>query len=324
MEHIILVAIGGFILDLILGDPHNWPHPVRWIGMLISKGEELIRKWLPKTKEGERVGGILLVIGVVGITVFISTLLIKVGGWINPWLGTLVEIILAYQILATKSLKDESMKVYKALEAGDLEGARYAVSMIVGRDTASLDEEGIAKATIETVAENTSDGIIGPLFYLVIGGVPLAFMYKAINTLDSMIGYKNEKYEYFGTFGAKLDDVVNYIPARISGYLMIFASGLCGMNLKGAYTIYKRDRYNHKSPNSAHTEAACAGALNIQLAGDAYYFGIKCEKPTIGDNIRPVETEDIKRTNKLMYVTCIIGLILFVAIRMLISIGIGL
>lgn len=321
MEHIILVAIGGFILDLILGDPHNWPHPVRWIGMLISKGEELIRKWLPKTKEGERVGGILLVIGVVGITVFISTLLIKVGGWINPWLGTLVEIILAYQILATKSLKDESMKVYKALEAGDLEGARYAVSMIVGRDTASLDEEGIAKATIETVAENTSDGIIGPLFYLVIGGVPLAFMYKAINTLDSMIGYKNEKYEYFGTFGAKLDDVVNYIPARISGYLMIFASGLCGMNLKGAYTIYKRDRYNHKSPNSAHTEAACAGALNIQLAGDAYYFGIKCEKPTIGDAIRHVEVEDIKRTNRLMYVTCIVGLILFILVRMLIVIG---
>lgn len=321
MEHIILVAIGGFILDLILGDPHNWPHPVRWIGMLISKGEELIRKWLPKTKEGERVGGILLVIGVVGITVFVSTLLIKVGGWINPWLGTLVEIILAYQILATKSLKDESMKVYKALEAGDLEGARYAVSMIVGRDTASLDEEGIAKATIETVAENTSDGIIGPLFYLVIGGVPLAFMYKAINTLDSMIGYKNEKYEYFGTFGAKLDDVVNYIPARISGYLMILASGLCGMNLKGAYTIYKRDRYNHKSPNSAHTEAACAGALNIQLAGDAYYFGIKCEKPTIGDAIRLVEVEDIKRTNRLMYVTCIVGLILFILVRMLIVIG---
>lgn len=321
MEHIILVAIGGFILDLILGDPHNWPHPVRWIGMLISKGEVLIRKRLPKTKEGERVGGILLVIGVVGITVFASTLLIKVGGWINPWLGTLVEIILAYQLLATKSLKDESMKVYEALRAGDLEGARYAVSMIVGRDTASLDEEGIAKAAIETVAENTSDGIIGPLFYLVIGGVPLAFMYKAINTLDSMIGYKNEKYEYFGTFGAKLDDVVNYIPARISGYLMILASGLCGMNLKGAYTIYKRDRYNHKSPNSAHTEAACAGALNIQLAGDAYYFGIKCEKPTIGDAIRQVEVEDIKRTNKLMYATCIVGLILFVLVRLLIVIG---
>ncbi|MEG0319483.1 MAG: adenosylcobinamide-phosphate synthase CbiB [Niameybacter sp.] len=313
-----LITVCGFLLDLILGDPHHWPHPVRAIGTMISKGEQYVRTHLPKTKKGERLGGSLLVVGVVGITFLVTYTVITLAQGVHPLLGLLIEVILAYQLLATKSLKDESMKVYEALKKHDLEGARYAVSMIVGRDTASLDEQGVAKAAIETVAENTSDGIIGPLFYLVLGGVPVAYMYKAINTLDSMIGYQNAKYQYFGTVGAKLDDVVNYIPARISGYLMILASGLCSMNLKNAYTIYKRDRYNHKSPNSAHTEAACAGALEIQLAGDAYYFGKRHAKPTIGDPIRPVETEDIRRTNHLMYATCILGLIFFVTIRALV------
>ncbi|MDA3730624.1 adenosylcobinamide-phosphate synthase CbiB [Niameybacter massiliensis] len=315
MKSIILITVCAFILDLLLGDPYHFPHPVRAIGTLITKGEKWIRSWIPQTKKGERIGGTILVIAVVGITFFVSLTVITLAYWIHPVVGFILQVIMGYQVLATKSLKDESMKVYIALKKHDLEGARYAVSMIVGRDTASLDEQGVAKAAIETVAENTSDGIIGPLFYLVIGGVPLAYLYKAINTLDSMIGYKNDKYQYFGTFGAKLDDVANYIPARISAYLMILASGLCGMSIKGAYKIYKRDRYNHKSPNSAHTEAACAGALEIQLAGDAYYFGKKCEKPTIGDSIRPVETEDIKRTNQLMYATCILGLLVFIAIR---------
>lgn len=320
MDSIILIVISGFILDLILGDPHNFPHPVRLIGKMISRGEKHIRSILPKTKKGERIGGIILVIGVVGVTFGATWLILKVAYGIYPLIGWIVSVILCYQALATKSLKDESMKVYKALQKHDLEGARYAVSMIVGRDTASLTEEGVAKAAIETVAENTSDGIVGPLVYLLIGGVPLGFAYKAINTLDSMIGYQNERYQYFGTFGAKLDDVVNYIPARLSAYMMIAASKLCGYDAKTAYKIYRRDRYNHKSPNSAHTEAVCAGALGIQLAGDAYYFGKLCKKPTIGDALRSVETEDIKRTNKLMYSTCTCTLIVLSLIRLLILI----
>lgn len=320
MDSIILIVISGFILDLILGDPHNFPHPVRLIGNMISWGEKHIRSILPKTKKGERIGGIILVIGVVGITFGATWLILKVAYGIHPLIGWIVSVILCYQALATKSLKDESMKVYKALQNHDLEGARYAVSMIVGRDTASLTEEGVAKAAIETVAENTSDGIVGPLVYLLIGGVPLGFAYKAINTLDSMIGYQNERYQYFGTFGAKLDDVVNYIPARLSAYMMIAASKLCGYDAKAAYKIYRRDRYNHKSPNSAHTEAVCAGALGIQLAGDAYYFGKLCKKPIIGDALRSVETEDIKRTNKLMYSTCTCTLIVLSLIRLLILI----
>lgn len=320
MEAIILITFCGFILDLILGDPHHFPHPVRVIGYFITKGEKIIRGLFSKTKKGERIGGTLLVLSVIVLTLGIVVLVLKLAYSIHYLVGFVVEVILCYQALATKSLKDESMEVYDALKKHDLEEARYAVSMIVGRDTKALTEEGVAKATIETVAENTSDGIIGPLFYLLIGGVPLAYVYKAINTLDSMIGYQNERYQYFGTFGAKLDDVVNYIPARLSAYIMILASMLCRLDAKRAYAVYKRDRYNHKSPNSAHTEAVCAGALGIQLAGDAYYFGKLCSKPTIGDAVRPVETEDIKRTNKLMYATCILTLIVLSIIRLLILI----
>lgn len=320
MDWIILAVIVGFILDLMFGDPTWLPHPVRAIGWLIQKGEKLVRPWFPKTKKGERIGGTLLGLGVIGISFIVPFYLLKGFYTIHPVLGFCVEAFMCYQILATKCLKAESMKVYEALKSGDIEKARYNVSMIVGRDTASLDGIGVAKAAIETVAENTSDGIIGPLMFLVIGGAPLGFAYKAINTLDSMIGYKNDKYQYFGTFGARLDDVVNYIPARISAYLMIAGSVFCKMKTKDAYRIYKRDRYNHKSPNSAHTEAACAGALGIQLAGDAYYFGILHKKQTIGDASREVEIEDIKRTNDLMYVTCTLGLILFCLLRALIMV----
>lgn len=320
MDTIIFVTFCGFILDLLLGDPYHFPHPVRAIGYLITKGEDFIRKLLGKTKKQQRLGGVLLVLLVVCVTVGCVLLILKVAYSIHYVVGLMVEVVLCYQALATKSLKDESMKVYDALKKHDLEGARYAVSMIVGRDTKTLTEEGIAKATIETIAENTSDGIIGPLFYLLIGGVPLGYAYKAINTLDSMIGYQNERYQYFGTFGAKLDDVVNYIPARLSAYIMMMASFICRFDCKRAYRVYKRDRYNHKSPNSAHTEAVCAGALGIQLAGDAYYFGKLVAKPTIGDVVRTVETEDIKQTNKLMYVTCILSLILLSIIRLIILI----
>ena len=220
-------------------------------------------------------------------------------------------------MLATKCLKTESMKVYKRLSEHDLCGARKAVSMIVGRDTECLDEEGVAKAAIETVAENASDGVIAPMLYLALFGPVGGFFYKAVNTMDSMVGYKNDKYLYFGRCAAKLDDIVNYIPARISAWLMILASACERMNWKNAEKIYKRDRYCHASPNSAQTEAVMAGALEVQLAGDAVYFGKVVKKPTIGDDIRPVEAEDIKRANHLMYLTSFLGLVFFAGIRAL-------
>lgn len=298
----------GFILDLIFGDPYWLPHPIRFIGNLISNGEKLIRGNKEKSAERQRVEGVILAVSVIVISTIIPIIILVAARMINNYLGLAIESFMCYQILATKGLKTESMKVYKKLAEEDLEGARYAVSMIVGRDTKALDEAGVAKAAVETVAENTSDGIIAPMIFMAIGGAPLGFLYKAINTLDSMIGYKNDKYLNFGRFAAKLDDIANFIPARISAYLMIFASFILGFNYKGAYKIYSRDKYNHASPNSAHTESVCAGALNIQLAGNAYYFGKLYEKPTIGDDLRPINYDDIKKANKLLYATAFICL----------------
>ena len=298
----------GFILDLIFGDPYWLPHPIRFIGNLISNGEKLIRGNKEKSVEKQRVEGVILAVSVIVISTIIPIIILVAARMINNYLGLAIESFMCYQILATKGLKTESMKVYKKLAEEDLEGARYAVSMIVGRDTKALDEAGVAKAAVETVAENTSDGIIAPMIFMAIGGAPLGFLYKAINTLDSMIGYKNDKYLNFGRFAAKLDDIANFIPARISAYLMIFASFILGFNYKGAYKIYSRDKYNHASPNSAHTESVCAGALNIQLAGNAYYFGKLYEKPTIGDDLRPINYDDIKKANKLLYATAFICL----------------
>ena len=298
----------GFILDLIFGDPYWLPHPIRFIGNLISNGEKLIRGNKEKSAERQRVEGVILAVSVIVISTIIPIIILVAARMINKYLGLAIESFMCYQILATKGLKTESMKVYKKLAEEDLEGARYAVSMIVGRDTKALDEAGVAKAAVETVAENTSDGIIAPMIFMAIGGAPLGFLYKAINTLDSMIGYKNDKYLNFGRFAAKLDDIANYIPARISAYLMIFASFILGFNYKGAFNIYSRDKYNHASPNSAHTESVCAGALNVQLAGNAYYFGKLYEKPTIGDDLRPINYDDIKKANKLLYATAFICL----------------
>lgn len=224
---------------------------------------------------------------------------------------------MCYQMLATKSLKSESMKVYEPLVKHDIEKARYAVSMIVGRDTQSLTEEGVTKAAVETIAENTADGIIAPMFYMAIGGAPLMFLYKGINTMDSMLGYKNDRYLNFGRYAAKLDDVVNFLPARISGWLMIAASYLCGLNGKKAYKIYVRDRFNHASPNSAQTEAVMAGALGVLLAGNAYYFGKLYEKPFIGDADRDIVPEDIKRANMLLYATAALGVVAFCGVHAL-------
>lgn len=303
-----IAFFSGFLLDLILGDPYWLPHPIRLIGMLIASLEKRIRRWgketikKDKTEFWQGAGLVLLVTVSVGL---VSLGILLFSYRLHPYVGVTVETVLTYQILAVKGMKAESMKVYRCLKEGDLEKARAAVSMIVGRDTERLDEEGVAKAAIETIAENTCDGVIAPMLYLAAGGPVLGFFYKAVNTMDSMIGYRNETYLYFGRTAARLDDVLNFIPARISAVLMIIASFVAGkpFSPKNALKIYKRDRHNHASPNSAQTEAVCAGALGIRLAGDASYFGRTVKKPYIGEAKREVEYEDIRRANHILYLT---------------------
>ena len=311
----LVALVMGYILDLIFGDPYWMPHPVRFIGNLISILEKVIRRFMPKTKRGEYIGGIILTVMVVSISMVIPLVIILMAKSINTYLALTVETFMCYQILATKSLKVESMKVYDELAKNDLYSARKAVSMIVGRDTKDLTFSGVAKAAVETVAENTSDGIIAPMIFIAIGGAPMGFFYKAINTMDSMVGYKNERYINFGRFAAKLDDVVNYLPARISAYQMILSSFFLRYDYKNAFKIYKRDRYNHASPNSAQTESVCAGALDVQLAGNAYYFGKLYEKPTIGDDIREINYDDIKKANRLLYCTSFISIVIISVIK---------
>ena len=311
MKLSLCALILGYLLDLAIGDPHFLWHPIRAVGALIDKSEKMLRKVFPRTEKGELWGGACLVLIVAGITTGAAALLLAAAQWVSPWLRLALETVMCYQILATRALRDESMKVYDALKTGTLQDGRKAVSMIVGRDTDRLDEEGVTKAAVETVAENTSDGVIAPMLYMVIGGAVLGFFYKAVNTMDSMVGYQNDRYLYFGRVAAKFDDVVNYIPARISAWLMILASFLCGLNGKKAYQIYKRDRYNHASPNSAHTEAVMAGALGVQLAGDAWYFGVLHKKKTIGDPDRPVSVEDIVLANRLLYMTAAAAILIF-------------
>ena len=306
----------GFIIDLIVGDPHSIPHPVIFIGKLISAIEKAVRKIFPKTVRGENVAGGVLWLLVVVISTAVPALLLWLCYGLNTWLGLALESIMCWQILATKSLKDESMKVYTALKTGNIAKSRYAVSMIVGRDVNCLDEQGVAKAAVETVAENTSDGIIAPLFYMILGGAPLGYFYKAINTMDSMIGYKNDRYLYFGRFAAKLDDVVNFIPARLSAMLMLLAATIMpGFSGKDASKIYQRDHKKSASPNAAQTESVCAGALQVQLLGDAYYFGTLHKKDTIGDGKRTVTPERIVEANRLLYGTVFLGMLLFCSIK---------
>ena len=276
----------GFVLDLLIGDPRWLYHPICVIGNLIAVLEKVIRKIFPKNHGGELTGGFLIVVLVCLFSGGVPLLVLYYLYRYLPVAGFVLEVFWCYQLLATRSLKDESMKVYDRLKNGTLDEARYAVSMIVGRDTRELTETGVTKAAVETVAENASDGVIAPMLYMAIGGVPLMFLYKGINTMD-------------------------YIPARISGWLMVAGTVFTGMDTKNAAKIYKRDRRNHASPNSAQTEAAMAGALDVQLAGNAYYFGKLYEKPTIGDPIRPVEPEDIKRANRLMYAASILGVVVF-------------
>lgn len=312
----ILPILIGFTIDLILGDPHSMPHPIRLIGKLINSLEKIFRQIFSKNM---RIAGVFTAVIVLLISTAIPTIIILLCYRLNIWFGAVVEGILCYYLIAPKSLYNESMAVYKKIASGDTEDARYAVSMIVGRDTNVLDEKGIIKAAVETVAENTSDGVTAPLMYIMLGGVPLGFFYKAANTMDSMIGYKNDKYIDFGRFAAKLDDVLNFIPSRVTALLMILSAYILKFDDKNAYKIWKRDRFNHASPNSAQTEAVCAGALNIQLAGNAYYFGKIYKKKTIGDNNRAVENEDIKNANKLMYCTTVIMMIITIGIKILIG-----
>ena len=318
LYHTIALA-AGYLLDLLIGDPRWLYHPVCLIGNLIALLEKGIRKIFPKTEKGELSGGVLEVVLVCLISLGVPWVVLSVLYRYMPLAGLALETFWCYQLLATKSLKDESMKVYDRLKNGTIEEARYAVSMIVGRDTSELTEEGVTKAAVETVAENSSDGVIAPMLYMALGGAPLMFLYKGINTMDSMLGYKNDRYLYFGRCAAKLDDLANYIPARISGWLMVAAAFLTGMDGKNAAKIYKRDRRNHASPNSAQTEAAVAGALRVQLAGNAYYFGKLYEKPTIGDKLREVEPEDIRRANRLLYGASVLSVLLCLGGRLLVQ-----
>ena len=303
----------GFILDTIIGDPYKLPHPIRWIGSFISILEKLCRK-IAKSNTMLMILGAILVFIVVFVSGGITLLVLKLASF-NKYAYLIVSSVICYYMLAGKSLKTESMKVYKAFENNDTEGARKAVSMIVGRDTQSLTKEGIIKAAVETVAENSSDGVVAPLIYMLIFGPVGGVVYKAVNTMDSMIGYVEEKYFYIGKFAAKLDDVLNYIPARISGILVIISAFILRYDYKNAFRIFKRERRKHASPNSAQTESAMAGALGVQLAGDATYFGVVHKKPYIGDKKREIENEDIKRANDIMYTMTIICLVVGLVIR---------
>ncbi len=325
-ERIWMISI-AFLMDILFGDPYWLYHPVRLVGNIIHKTEQFLWNALSiqsgeeEDRRKKQGAGIILVIIVLILSTGIPVLIFIVAQSVHPWLRFVIETFMCYQLLAMKSLKTESMKVYAALKTGDLEKSRYAVSMIVGRDTKNLNKEGIIKATVETIAENTSDGVIAPLLFLFLFGGAGGFFYKAVNTMDSMIGYKNDRYFYFGRAAARLDDVLNFIPSRVTAIGMIIVSFFCRFNWRNAVKVFRRDRYNHASPNSAQTEAVCAGALSIQLAGDAYYFGKLYSKPLIGDALRSIEVEDIRLANRLLYGVSFLILGLGIVAMVLLSVG---
>lgn len=306
-----LPMLVGFVIDIFIGDPYNFPHPIRAIGTFIAKLEKFVRSRFKNLRRG----GTFLALTVLIVSTLIPLAVLFVCYKINIFFGLAVESVMCWQLVAARCLQKESMKVCHAVEEKNIEKARQAVSMIVGRDTDVLDETGIVKAAVETVAENTSDGVTAPIMYIALGGAPLGFFYKAANTMDSMIGYTNEKYIDIGRFAAKLDDVLNFIPSRLTALVMILSAYMLGADGKNAARIWKRDRRKHASPNSAQTESVCAGALDIRLAGDAYYFGELHKKEFIGDDIRTPESEDIRRANRLMYCTSVMVLIVGAALR---------
>lgn len=311
----LLALIAGYFLDLIVGDPHSITHPVVIIGKEISFLERLLRRVFPKNRAGERTAGAVLWVIVALSAAVVPTVVLYVFNAVNPYLAFFAESIMCWQCLATKSLGKESMRVYSALREKDILKARYAVSMIVGRDTDRLDADGICRAAVETVAENTSDGVVAPMLCLAIGGAPLGFLYKAINTMDSMIGYIDPPYTNIGFFAAKADDAANFIPSRLSAILMLLCGGILKLDVKRGIRIFLRDRFNHKSPNSAQTEAACAGLLGIRLAGDACYGGVLHKKKFIGDDARPIEKEDISRVCGLLYAVSATAMFVVSAIK---------
>lgn len=313
---LILLAIPcAYLLDLLLGDPDWLPHPVILMGKAIATLEKGLRSHLPTTPRGEFSGGLLIALLLPLSTLLLSGSLCWLAAWIHPLLGFLLQSFWCFQALAVKGLRDESLRVFRALKDTSIQSARRALSRIVGRDTEQLFQEGIVKATVETVSENFCDGVLAPLFYMTIGGAPLALCYKAVNTMDSMLGYQNERYQNFGRAAAKLDDAANYLPARLAALLWIAAAALCGQDAKEAFRIWRRDRRKHKSPNAAQTEAACAGALGIELAGPASYFGILHDKDRIGDALRPVVAEDILRSQRALYFAAFLGLCLCCTVR---------
>lgn len=305
----------GFILDLLIGDPNNPFHPVRGIGLLASKLETIFRKLL---KNSLKIAGLIVWMITIVLTFAITYGIIFVCMKINKYLGIIVQGIIIYFCISAKGLVVEGYKVIKYLNEGNIEKSRKQLSYIVGRDTESLDSKGITRAVIETIAENMSDGVIAPILFAGIFGAAGSMAYKAVNTMDSMFGYKNEKYIKFGYFPAKLDDLFNYIPARVTGILIIISSFFLKRDYKNSFKIYKRDRYNHTSPNSAHPEAAMAGALDIQLGGANYYFGKIVEKPVIGDKIKEIEINDVKKTAEILYLSAVMGFILMVIIKFII------
>ncbi len=304
----------GFLLDLIIGDPQNPIHPIRLIGNLCSKLESLFRRIL---RESLKLAGLLTWISVILIVFLVSEFIVKVSFRINFIIGIIISGIMFYFTISTKALKVEGLKVIKFLLKEDIEGARKQLSYIVGRDTKSLDKEGILRAVVETIAENMSDGVVAPILYAGLFGVPFAFVYKAVNTMDSMFGYKNDKYKDFGFFPAKLDDVFNFIPARVTGYLIVVASYILKMDYKNSYKIYERDKNNHSSPNSAHPEAAVAGALGLKLGGAIYYFGKLVDKPTIGDELKKIEINDVYNTNKILYLVAFLSYLISMMLTLL-------
>ena len=317
MKWSLFALLIGFGIDLLVGDPHGIPHPVVGIGKLISFLEKGLRRLFPKTDGGEiAAGGVLWVLVVVICTALPAGILFLCDR-LSPWLRLTVESLMCWQILATKSLKDESMKVYMALESGDLEESRHAVSMIVGRDTARLDDAGVTRAAVETVAENTSDGVVAPMLFLALGGAPLGFFYKAVNTMDSMLGYVEPPYKNIGLIPAKMDDAANFLPSRLSALLMLAAGFLLGLDGKNGWRIFRRDRFNHASPNSAQTESVCAGLLGVRLAGDAWYHGVLHQKKYIGDDTRDITHRDILLACRLLYMTAFLNLLLCVFVKLL-------
>jgi len=314
----LLPLLIGFCLDLLIGDPHTIPHPVIWIGRLISFLERNLRRIFPKTAGGETLAGGILWVITAALSAAVPWMILQICGRIHPVLRIAAESIMCWQIPAIRSLRDESMKVYDKLQQGDLPGARKAVSMIVGRDTDALDAPAVTRAAVETIAENTADGIIAPFLFMALGGAPAGFFYKAVNTMDSMLGYIDPPFTHIGKIPAKADDIANFIPARLTALLMLFTGWLQGLDIRNGWKIFIRDRYKHASPNSAQTEAAAAGLLGIRLAGDAWYHGLLHKKQYIGDPLREIEYDDIPRCCRLMYGTSAVMLALSCALRILI------